>query len=155
MAFSCFWCWQSPGCSVDTVIAEFDTRPYKDVEEFLNYRPVAQSEDCIKVKNDLERVKVKSTVDYKGYIGKDLNRAILRSIIMGYKSGIYDIPVLDGHRQSEIVDIVNAWGIAKINIDFWKNCSRSKRQYNMLPREVVDDTLRYILNMTSVTHDND
>ena len=36
-----------------------------------------QNEDCVKVTADLERVKVKSTVKTKGYIGKDLNRKIL------------------------------------------------------------------------------
>ena len=41
---------------VDTVIAEYDTRPFEDAEEFLNDRNTMQSEDCVKVKKDLERV---------------------------------------------------------------------------------------------------
>ena len=132
--------------SVDTVIAEYDTRPFNDVEEFLNYRNTMQNEDCVKVTADLERVKVKSTVKTKGYIGKDLERKILLSILMGYRSGLYQIPALDGLKQSEIVETVNSWGISSITLNDWKNCSRTKRQENMLPRELVEDTLQKILN---------
>ncbi len=130
--------------SVDTVIAEYDTRPFNDVEEFLNYRTTMQNEDCVKVTADLKRVKVKSTVKTKGYIGKDLDRKILLSILMGYRSGLYSIPVLDGLKQSEIVQTVNSWGIAEITINDWKNCSRTKRQENMLPFDLIAEMLERI-----------
>ena len=133
--------------SVDTVIAEYDTRPFDDAEEFLNYRNTMQSENCVKVTADLERVKVKSTFKAKGYIGKDLPRKILLSILMGYRSGLYQIPALDGLKQSEIVETVNGWNISPITLADWKNCSRSKRQENMLPRELVEDTLHKILSL--------
>ena len=132
--------------SVDTVIAEFDTRPFNDEEEFLNYRNTMQNEDCVKVTADLERVRVKSTAQIKGHIGKDLSRKILLSILMGYRSGLYKIPSLDGLKQSEVVDTVNNWGISEITTRDWKNCSRSKRQDNMLPRELIEETLQKILN---------
>ncbi len=132
---------------VDTTIAEFDTRPFNDVEEFLNYRKTMHNEDCVKVKADLDRVKVKSTAKINGYIGKDLNRKILLSILMGYRSGIYKIPALDGLKQSEVVATVNSWGISQISINDWKNCSRSNRQENMLPRDLIEDTLNKILSL--------
>ncbi len=130
---------------VDTVIAEYDTRPFDDAEEFLNYRNTMQNEDCVKVTADLERVRVKSTAQTKGYIGKDLPRKILLSILMGYRSGLYQIPALDGLKQSDVVDTVNGWGISEITLNDWKNCSRTKRQENMLPRELVEETLQIIL----------
>ena len=129
---------------VDTVIAEYDTRPFEHAEEFLNYRSTMQGEECVKVKKDLERVRIKSTVKTKGYIGKDLDKKILMSILMGYRSGLYQIPALDGLKQAEIVEKVNSWGIASITVNDWKNCSRSKRQENMLPYELVETTLRKI-----------
>ena len=132
---------------VDTVIAEFDTCPFNDAEEFLNYRSTMQNEDCVKVTADLERVKIKSTVQTKGYIGKDLPRKILLSILMGYRAGLYQIPALDNLKQSEVVNTVNSWGIAQITINDWKNCSRNKRQNNMLPRELVEKTLEQILSL--------
>lgn len=134
---------------VDTVIAEYNTRPFNDVEEFFNYRTTMQNEDCVKITADLKRVKIKSTVKTKGYIGKDLNRKILLSILMGYRSGIYQIPVLDGLKQSEAIEVVNSWGISQISLNDWKNCSRTKRQENMLPRELVEDTLRRIDQLCS------
>ncbi len=135
--------------TVDTIIAEYDTRPFHDAEEFLNYRNTMHNEDCVKVTADLERVKVKSTVKTKGYIGKDLPRKTLLSILMGYRSGLYSIPALDGLRQSEVVNKVNSWGISTITITDWKNCSRSKRQENMLPREVIEETLEKINHLES------
>ena len=134
---------------IDTVIAEYDTRPFDDTEEFLNYRRTMENEDCVKVTGDLERVKVKSTTKTKGYIGKNLDRKILMSILMGYRSGIYQIPALDGLKQSEIVKTVNSWKIAKISVNDWKNCSRSKRQDNMLPHELIEKTLKKILELGS------
>lgn len=130
--------------SVDTTIAEYDTRPFDDAEEFLNYRKTMKNEDCVKVIADLERVRVKSTAQTKGYIGKDLPRKILLSILMGYRSGLYQIPALDGLKQSEVVDTVNGWGISEITLNDWKNCSRAKRQENMLPHELIEETLKSI-----------
>lgn len=129
---------------VDTVLANYDTRPFNCAEEFLNYRATVQNEDCIKTVADLERVKVKSTVKTKGYIGKDLNRKILLSILMGFRSGLYPIPALEGLKQSEVVSTVNSWDIAQITLNDWKNCSRSKRQASMLPYDVIDETLKKI-----------
>ena len=134
--------------SVDTIIAEYDTRPFNDAEEFLNYRNTMQNEDCVKVTADLERVRIKSTVQTKGYIGKDLPRKILLSILMGYRSGLYHIPALDGLKQSEVIDVVNGWGISLISINDWKNCSRTKRQENMLPRELIEETLQKIIKLS-------
>ncbi len=134
--------------SVDTIIAEYDTRPFDDAEEFLNYRNTMQNEDCVKVTADLERVKVKSTVQTKGYIGKDLPRKILLSILMGYRSGLYRIPALDGLKQSEVIEVVNGWGISVISLNDWKNCSRTKRQENMLPRELIEETLQKIIKLS-------
>jgi hypothetical protein len=132
---------------INTTIANYDTRPFYEAEEFLNYRRTIKNEDCVKVAADLQRVKIKSTSKINGYIGKDLDRKILLSILMGYRSGLYKIPALDGLKQSEIVAVVNSWGISKISISDWKNCSRQKRQDNMLSRELIDETLKHILNL--------
>ena len=106
-----------------------------------------QNEDCVKVTTDLERVKVKSTIKTKGYIGKNLNRKILLSILMGYRSGLYQIPSLNGLKQSEAVNVINSWRISEISLSDWKNCSRAKRQENMLPRKVIEGTLQKILSL--------
>lgn len=136
--------------TVDTVIAEYDTRPYNDVEEFLNYRKTLHDgkEKCVKVMDDLERVKIKATVETKGYIGKDLKRKTLLSILMGYRLGIYKIHSLDGLTQSQIVETVNGWGISPITISDWKNCGRSKRQDNMLPGDLTATMLKEINKKT-------
>ena len=138
------------GKVIDTVIAEYDTRPFDNVEEFLNYRKTIKNgkEDCIKVKDDLERIRVKSTAEIKGYIGKDLNRKILTSIICGYRAGLYGIPALDGLKQKAAVEEINSWGIAKFTIDNWKKCGISARQENMLPFELVEKTLNKIIAIT-------
>ena len=114
-----------------------------------------KNEDCVKVTDDLKRVKVKATVDTNGYIGKDLNRAILRSIITGYRAGIYKIPALDGLKQSKAVALINSWGISEITINDWKNWSKSKRWHNLLPRETVEETLQKILDVSNDDNNTD
>lgn len=110
---------------VDAIIANYDTRPYNNIEEFLNYRNTVKSNKCIKTKKDLECVCIKSTNKINGYIGNDLERKQLLSILMGYRSGIYKIPFMDSLKQSDAVALINSWGIAQITINDWKNCSRA------------------------------
>lgn len=134
--------------SIDTVIAEYDTRPHRDTEEFMNYRSSVKTETCVKTKEDLQRVEVKSSADVTCHIGKDLKRKQLLSILMGYRAGIYDIPALDGLKQSQVVELVNSWNISPITINDWKNCSRSNLQKNMLPRKTIDKMLTKILEIS-------
>jgi hypothetical protein len=68
---------------------------------------------------------------------------------MGYRSGLYKIPALDGLKQKQVVETVNSWGISEITINDWKNCSRTKRQDNMLPNDVVKDLLQKIQDLST------
>ncbi len=138
------------GRSFHGTMANFGSRPYRDVEEFLNYRKVVKHEDCIKVKKDLERVKLKSTSGCAGYIGKNHDRKALLSVICGYRAGIYEIPALDGLKQSAAVALINSWNISEISINDWKNCSRSKSVNTMLPYEEIKTLLDMIINKCSM-----
>ena len=60
---------------------------------------------------------------------------------MGYRAGLYQIPALDGLKQADVVEAVNAWNISPITVTDWKNCSRKARQENMLPREIIEATV--------------
>ncbi|BAK46742.1 hypothetical protein CXIVA_07750 [Clostridium sp. SY8519] len=143
------------GQIIDTVIAEFDTRPFRDVEEFLNYRDCMKHEDCVKVVKDLKRVKAKSTIVTDGYLGNDPDWTILRSIIMGYRKKIYDIPALDGLKGKDRYALINSWNISEKQFtkDDWTNCGRSSLQAKMLSYEYVKDTLARI-NEMPVSIDN-
>ena len=132
------------GSYVDATIANFDSRPFKDAEEFLKYRRVAQLEDCIKIVSDLKRVKVKAESEYRGYVGSNLDRKVLKSIIYGYRSGEYKIPQLDGLKQSDAVKLINSWDIAKFTLSDWKDYSKPNRRDKVLPYEDIADTLKYI-----------
>jgi len=134
------------GDAVDAVIAEYDTRPFDDVEEYMNYRKTMKHEDCVKVVADLERVHDKSTIKTSGYLGSDPSWAILRSIVMGYRSKIYSIPSLDGLKGEARLEKINTWGISKrkFSSDDWKNCGRDSYQTKMLSYEYVEETLRRI-----------
>ena len=78
-------------------------------------------------------------------VSKEIEK--LLSILMGYRSGLYKIPSLDGLKQSEAVNVINSWGVSEISLSDWKNCSRAKRQENMLPRELIEETLQRILSL--------
>ena len=140
--------------SVDSTIAEFDTRPFTDVEEFLNYRPASRTEDCVKVKSDLERVSAKANTSFRGYIGKDLPKKQLMSIIAGYYKGKYKIPTLDGLSQKCMVDVINSWELTEtpIKISDIKNCTRPSRKDSWLPYEYVMSMLRKIYEITGFDH---
>ncbi|MBR4455187.1 MAG: hypothetical protein IKS32_03075 [Solobacterium sp.] len=132
------------GQVIDAVIANYDTRPYIDADEFMKYRTTVKNEPCIKVVADLKRVMIKAYTSFKGYIGKNLDRKILLSVLMGYRAGTYSIPSLDGLKQKEAVAVINSWGIAEITLSDWKNCSRSARQEKTLPYELLEDVLQKI-----------
>lgn len=154
------------GESIETVIAEFDTRAYNTIEEFLAYRRTVQSSlnsdkkrkkdggaerdetgmSVIKVKEHLENIAVKASNESKGYVGTDHKRAILLSILKGYRAGVYAIPSLDGLKQKEAVEKVNSWNVASsITVTDWKNCSRKERQETMLETKLVEKMLKVIL----------
>ena len=139
--------------TVDTVIAEFDTRPFEDVEEYLNYRPAKQTEDCVKVKADLERVAVKASANFRGYIGKDLPRKQLSSIIAKHHTGDYDIPAFDGLSESELVELINTMGITSkpLKVSDIKNWRRPGRRSSVLPDEYDHTMLETIYAKTGYT----
>ena len=134
------------GQIIDTVIAEYDTRAFHDVEEFMNYRISMKHEDCVKVVKDLKRVKAKSTIEAEGYIGNDADWAILRSIIMGYRMGIYSIPSLEGLKGDDRYTEINSWGICdrQFKKDDWTNCGRTSAQAKILSYNYVAETLKKI-----------
>lgn len=136
----------SSGYVVDTDIATFDTRPFEDVEEYLNYQRSVKHEKCIKVSADLKRVSEKSTIKSEGYLGSDPQWTILRSIIMGYRCKIYSIPSLDGLKGKERLDKINSWVVSsrQFTADDWKNCGRETLQSKMLSYEYVKETLEKI-----------
>ena len=68
-------------------------------------------------------------------IVKDLDWAILMSIIMGYRAGKWDIPALNNLTVSEKCEWINKFNTSskKFKETDWKNARRPERQVNMLP----------------------
>ena len=79
---------------------------------------------------------------------RNMEWAILNSCIMGYRSGRWDIPGLNGKTVEEKCEWINAHNSSdrKFKLSDWKNARRPERQANMLPREMIESKLEELMN---------
>ena len=116
-------------------IAHFDTVPYDTVEEFRLYRAKKKLCDCLRTQSDWDLYFLKVDTNACGMIVKDLDWAILMSVIMGYRACKWDIPALNNLTVSEKCEWINKFNTSskKFKETDWKNARRPERQVNMLP----------------------
>lgn len=116
-------------------IAHFDTVPYDTVEEFRLYRAKKKLCDCLRTQADWDMFFLKVDTNACGMNVKDLDWAIIMSIVMGYRAGKWDIPALNNLTVSEKCEWINQFNSSKRKFKEtdWKNARRPERQVNMLP----------------------
>lgn len=124
-------------------IAHFDTTPYNTVEEFMLYRKKKELCDCLRTKGEWDLFFVKVDTNACGMNVKDLNWSILMSVIMGYRSQLWDIPALNGLSVSDKCAWINSHNDSKrlFKESDWKNSRRPERQVNILPKSFIKDKL--------------
>ena len=129
-------------------IAHFDTVPYADVAEFRLYRRKKKLCDCLRTIADWDIYFVKIDTNACGANIKDLDWAIIMSVIMGYRAGLWDIPALNNKTVVEKCDWINKHNNSKkqFNKNDWKNARRPERQVNMLPKSYLSDKLEEMQN---------
>lgn len=118
-------------------IAHFDTIPYENVAEFRLYRAKKKLVNCLRTQAEWNLFFVKIETNNCGMRVKDLDWAIIVSVIMGYRAGKWDIPDLNGLTVAEKCDWINKHNDSnkKFKPTDWKNCRRPERQVNMLADE--------------------
>lgn len=127
-------------------IANFETRPFKNIEEFKKYRTAIKNEPKIKTKEDFERIRIKALTNSKCHI-TDLKKTILLTILKGYRMTPqkYAIPALDGLSRKDIIEKINSWSISKIKGYDWDNC-RNPKPETMLEDDFVEEIYLEILD---------
>lgn len=129
-------------------IAHFDTVPYDNIAEFRLYRKKKALFDCLKTEKEWKLFFTKVNTDGCSGIVKDLDWSILASVIMGYRSGRWDIPALAGKTVAEKCAWINRHNDSnrKYKESDWKNARRPDRQTSILPEAFLKDKLAELQN---------
>ena len=136
-------------------VLNFDTRPYKNVEEFERWKEAAQN--CINGGNIIESVealnRLAEVVRLSSY-GVDVSynnvyKKELMSIIYKHYVGEINIPLFDDMTWAEIIDTINSWNIEKISMgDVKEYCYRNEeRKPKILPDNVLQEMINHILDL--------
>lgn len=131
-------------------IANFDTLPHEDVNEFAKYRSVKDSVTVLRTERDWHIFFAKiGRIPGSGSKQriKDFDWAILFSCVMGHRMGYWEIPKLNDPNLTvaQKCDWLNDTGISphrKFNENAWKNSRRTSRLSMMLPRKFLKVALK-------------
>lgn len=124
-------------------IAHFDTVPFENIAEFRLYRAKKALCKCLRTQKDWDLFFAKVDVDGSNTYIKDLDWSILMSVVMGYRKGLWEIPMLWGETVADKCKIINRHNDSKkrFTVSDWKNARRPERQCNMLPVSMLKDKL--------------
>lgn len=126
-------------------IACFDTVPFDTIAEYLQYRSIKESSPVLRTADDWKRffVKVHCPEGSKVRVA-DPSWSTLMSCIIGYRLGKFPIEGLDQCQTlDEKLDYINSHNsTGKVfTQSHWKNARRPERASQMLPVELLTDTL--------------
>lgn len=129
-------------------IAHFRTEPYKNIKEFRLYRQKKNLVSVLRTEADWDVFWQKLDLKSGSAKPRDMDWAILNSCIMGYRSGLWEIPALKDKTVEEKCEWINDHNTSshKFKLSDWKNARRPDRQANMLPREKIEDELEELMN---------
>ena len=96
---------------------------------------------------DWDRFFLKIDDRTNGYkrVTKDIEWAILFSVIQGYRSGLWDIPEITAQESvKDKLAIINKYNHSnkEFNENAWKNSRKPERASQMLPKELLLDLLQ-------------
>ncbi len=128
-------------------IAHFDTVAYESVEEFRLYRRKKELCVCLRTLEEWDLFFLKIDTNACGMHVKDLDWAIIVSVVMGYRSGKFDIPKMDNLSVADKCAFINTFNDSKrcFKPSDWKNCRRPERQVNMLPDHFLASKLSQMI----------
>ncbi len=124
----------------------FDTKPFEDIDEYHRYRNVNNSFDCIRTNAEWDRFFLMLDDRKNGYkrVTKDMEWCKLCSIIMGYRSGLWDLPeVTAAETVYDKLDVINSHNHSQkiFNENAWKNARKPERASKMLSEQFIRELL--------------
>lgn len=125
-------------------IACFDTAPFESIAEYLQYRAVKESSPVLRTADDWKRFFVKVHCPDSKVRVADASWSALMSCMIGYRLGKLQIEGLDQCKTVEeklaYINSHNSTGKV-FKESHWKNARRPERASQMLPVELLTETL--------------
>lgn len=133
-------------------VATFDTEPWESVADATRGREVGKEigrEGCLRTVEQWEHWDLQRRHGTRGRSLKQPDKAILRSILIGYRHGVIEIPALDQlGTVAERCAWLSGWGLGTVTESQWKNARRPERASGMLP---VEDLAGWDVILVSAT----
>jgi len=130
-------------------VATFSTLPFESAEEFLLFRAAKENCKCLRTMNDWQTFWFKLDIKETNSNVKirDMEWAVLFSCVVGHRSGLWTIPMLDELKGDARCEWLNEHNTAEkrfTDMD-WKNAGRKDRQKNILHRSLIEDKLEELM----------
>lgn len=131
---------------IDYEYANFNTEPFDTIEEYIKYRKVNESFNCIRTYEEWQIFFLTLEDRENGYKRNktDLEWNKLFSVVQGYHLGLWDIPVISACKTvREKLDVINKFNHSNMvfNENAWKNSRKVERTSQMLPSAMFKDLL--------------
>jgi hypothetical protein len=131
---------------IDYEYTNFDTEAFETVDEYIKYRKVNESFDCIRTFEEWQRFFLKLE-DRENEYKRDtsnLDWTKLFSVVQGYRMGLWDIPVISAcETVREKLAVINKYNHSSrvFNENAWTNSRKPERASQMIPREMFQELL--------------
>lgn len=129
-------------------IANFTTLPFKTTAEYKEYRQRKSTVSCLRTMDEWSIFWFKTDAKSTNVKVRDTAWAVLNSCVMGHRARFWNIPMLDELQGNERNTWINSHNTStKIwTSNDWKNAGRNSRQANMLPREMLEEKLKELID---------
>lgn len=121
----------------------FTTMPFETLDEFKKYRAVKKNVPCLRTETEWGGFFRKIFVGGGNAKHRDLDRAIILSIVSGHRARYWCIPELDRLRGAARIDWINSVSDStqKFSSNDWKNAGRKDRLSTILDKSLLIDKL--------------
>lgn len=138
---------------------DFDTIPYKNIQEYKEYRNSTISLKLIREKKDFEALELKilnknkkilnSEYKIKNKNFKGMNAIKIINLLRYYFEGKIEISIFNGKTQKEIADILNSLKISEreITVNDIKNAKRKERKA-YIPISEISDIIKLLRKLS-------
>ena len=133
-------------------IVNFNTEPFKDINEFRKYRETKNKVECLRTEEDFESFYLKLNTGIFKTKGSDIDRQIIMTCIRMHRAGQCIIPALNSLKSDARLKWINKHNDSKklFTLNDWKNAGRNDRFINVLPESLVKDKLVEMVNDTNL-----
>ena len=126
------------------ITANFDTKPFETVAEFIKYKNKKKQYNCLRTKEQWTMFRLKTEEESCLYV-RDLDWTIVFSCVQGHRLGMWNIPKLDSKSLTiqEKCDWINSLHLCdrEFKKSDWKNARRPERAKSILPDYMIEKTL--------------